>query len=162
MFCSTCMPFCLAVRVLRQEVVSPPLLTSVIRIFLPPGLGCCLSRWPHSSIGSPTARARQALPWSRHILSAASPCSWAARPRPSPTAAFSSVLLPASPNLKHNYPAPPVPDSVWWLWPIICTAQEETGKNHLWKQTDFACCHQKGYSLQSLKVLVDQFLCMGK
>lgn len=65
MFCSTCMPFCLADHVLRQEAMSPPLLTIVTWIFLPPSLGCCLSLWPHSSTGSLTATARQTLPWSR-------------------------------------------------------------------------------------------------
>lgn len=79
-------------------------------IFLSPNLGCSLSHW---------------LP---HTLSAGSACFWGASPHPSPTAAFSSILLSASPNQRHNHPASPAPSSVWQLWPIICTAPKETGE----------------------------------
>lgn len=50
MFCSTCMPFCLADHVLRQEAMSPPLLTTVTWIFLPPSLGCSLSLCPTAAL----------------------------------------------------------------------------------------------------------------
>lgn len=147
MLCSTCMLFCLADHVLRQEEVSPPLLAFVIWIFLSPSPALFVplapqQHWlPHSQSQAGTG-AEQA-----HTECTYSPCFSGARPHPSPTVAFSSLLLSASPNLKHNYPASPVPNSVWRLWPIICTAPKETGKNHLRKQTDFACCHQKGYFL---------------
>lgn len=50
MLCSTCMLFCLAECVLRQEAMSPPLLTFVIWIFLSPILGSVCPTGPTAAL----------------------------------------------------------------------------------------------------------------